>query len=43
MVALFFLVVIQRTDPYGEVLGKQLESSLVLQVHNHIQNKNIVS
>jgi hypothetical protein len=43
MVVLFFRVVIPRTDPYGEVLGKQPESPKVSQVHHHIQNNIIVS
>jgi hypothetical protein len=36
--ALFSRVVIQRTGPYGEVLGKQPEPPLVSQAHNHNQN-----
>jgi hypothetical protein len=43
MVELFYRVVSQRTDPYGEVLRKQLEPPLVSQVHHHIQNKIIES
>jgi hypothetical protein len=43
MVSLFSRVVSQRTDPYGEILGKQPEPPLVSQVHHHIQNKIIVS
>jgi hypothetical protein len=43
MVVLFSWVVIQRTGPYGEVLGKQPESPKVSQVHHHIQNNIIVS
>jgi hypothetical protein len=35
MAALFSRVVIQRTGPYGEVLGKRLEPPLVSQAHNH--------
>jgi hypothetical protein len=31
-------VVIQRTGPYGDVLGKQLESPKVSQVHHHNQD-----
>jgi hypothetical protein len=38
MAALFSLVIIQRTGPYGEVLEKQRESPLVSQAHNHIHN-----
>jgi hypothetical protein len=40
MVVLFSRVVIQRTGPYGEVLGKQPESPKVSQVHQHIQNNS---
>jgi hypothetical protein len=36
MVVLFSWVVIQRTGPYGEVLGKQPESPRVSQFHHHI-------
>jgi hypothetical protein len=43
MVLLFFRVVIQRTGPYGEVLGKQPESRKVSQVHHHNQDDIIVS
>jgi hypothetical protein len=43
MVVLFSQVVIQRTGPYGEVLGKQLESPKVIQVHHHKQDIIIVS
>jgi hypothetical protein len=43
MVVLFSRVVIQRTGPYGDVLGKHPESPKVLQVHHHIQNNIIVS
>jgi hypothetical protein len=43
MVVLFFRVVIQRTGPYGEVLGKEPESPKVSKVHHHIQNNIIVS
>jgi hypothetical protein len=38
MAALFSRVVIQRTGPYGEVLGKQPKPPLISQVHNHNQN-----
>jgi hypothetical protein len=38
MVALFSRVVIQRTGPYGEVLGKQPKPSLLSQAHNHNWN-----
>jgi hypothetical protein len=38
MVALFSRVVIQRTGPSGEVLGKQPKPPLVSQAHNHNQN-----
>jgi hypothetical protein len=41
MAALFSRVVIQRTGPYGEVLGKQLEPPLVTQAHHH--NQGIIS
>jgi hypothetical protein len=40
MAALFSLVLVQRTGPYGEALG--IESPLVSEVHNHIQNMSIV-
>jgi hypothetical protein len=43
MVVMFSRVVIQRTSPYGEVLGKQPESPKVSQVHHHIQNNIIIS
>jgi hypothetical protein len=43
MVVLFSPVVIQRTGPYGEVLGKQLETPKVIQAHHHIENNIIVS
>jgi hypothetical protein len=43
MVALFSRVVIQRTGPYGEVLGKQPESPKVTQAHHHNQDSIIVS
>jgi hypothetical protein len=43
MVALFFRVVSQRIGPYGEVLGKQPESSKVSQVHHHNKDTVIVS
>jgi hypothetical protein len=43
MVVLFSRVVIQRTDPYREVLGKQPESPEVIQVHHHNQDIIIVS
>jgi hypothetical protein len=43
MVVLFSRVVIQQTDPYGEVLRKQPESSKVPQVHHHKQDIMIVS
>jgi hypothetical protein len=43
MVVLFFRVVIDRTGPYEEVLGKQPESPKVSQVNHHIQNNIIVS
>jgi hypothetical protein len=35
MVVLFSRVVIQRTGPYGEVLGKQPKSPKVSHVHHH--------
>jgi hypothetical protein len=38
MAALFFQVVSQRTDPYGEVLRKQPESPKVTQAHRHNQD-----
>jgi hypothetical protein len=38
MVALFSWVVIQRTNPYREVLGKQPKPPLVSQAQNHNQN-----
>ena len=38
MATLFSQVVIQRTGPYGEVLGKQNEPPLLLQAHNSNQN-----
>jgi hypothetical protein len=38
MAALFSRVVIHRTGPYRELLGKQLEPPLVSQAHNHNQN-----
>jgi hypothetical protein len=38
MATLFSRVVIQRTGPYEEVLGKQPEPPLVSQAHNHNQN-----
>jgi hypothetical protein len=40
MVVLFSHVVIQRTGPYGEVLGKQPESPKVSDDHHH--NKDII-
>jgi hypothetical protein len=43
MIALFSRVVSQRTGPYREVLGKQLESPLVSQIHHHNQDNIIVS
>jgi hypothetical protein len=43
MVILFSRVVIQRTGPYGEVLGKQPESPKVIQVHHHNQDVIIIS
>jgi hypothetical protein len=43
MVALFSWVVSQRIGPYREVLGKQPGAPFVSQVHQHFQNKNIVS
>jgi hypothetical protein len=43
MVVLFSWVVIQRTGPYREVLGKQIESNKVSQVHHHNQDIIIVS
>ena len=43
MVVLFSRVVIQLIGPYGEVLGKQPESPLVSQIHQHVKNKIIVS
>jgi hypothetical protein len=43
MIVLFSRVVIQRTCPYGEALGKQPEYPKVSQVHHHIQNNIIVS
>jgi hypothetical protein len=43
MVLLFSRVVIQRTGPYEEVLGKQPESPKVSQVHHHSQDIIIVS
>jgi hypothetical protein len=43
MVVLFSRVVIQRTGPYGEVLGLQTESPKVSQVHHHNQDIIIVS
>jgi hypothetical protein len=42
MDALFPRVVIQRTCPYGEVLGKPPEPPLVSQAHNHNQDSMIV-
>jgi hypothetical protein len=41
MAALFSRVVIQRTGPYGEALGKPLEPTLVSQAHVH--NQDIIS
>jgi hypothetical protein len=38
MVVLFSWVVIQRTGPYGEVLGKQPELLKVSLVHHHNQD-----
>jgi lantibiotic modifying enzyme len=38
MTAQFSRVVIQRTSPYEEVLGKQPEPPLLSQAHNHNQN-----
>jgi hypothetical protein len=38
MVVMFSQVIIQRTGPYGEVLGKQPESPEVSQVHHHNQD-----
>jgi hypothetical protein len=43
MVVLYSWLVIQRTDPYREVIEKQLESPLVPQVHHHIQYNIITS
>jgi hypothetical protein len=43
MVVLFSRVVIQRTGPYGEVLGKQPEPPKVSQVHHQNHNNIIVS
>jgi hypothetical protein len=43
MVVLFSQVVIQRRDPYGEVLGKQPEPHKVSQIHHQYQNNIIVS
>jgi hypothetical protein len=43
MAALFSRVVIQRTGPYGEILGKPPEPPLVSQAHNHNQDSIIVS
>jgi hypothetical protein len=37
MVALFSQAVIQRTSPYGEALGKQLESPKCHKYHHHNQ------
>jgi hypothetical protein len=42
MVVLFSRVVIQRTGPYGEVVGKQPESPEVSQVHHHTHIINIL-
>jgi hypothetical protein len=41
MVALFSRLVIQRTCPYGEGLGKQPKSPKVTQAHHH--NQDIMS
>jgi hypothetical protein len=41
MVVLFSRVVIQRTGPYGELIGKQPESPKVTQAHHH--NQDIIS
>ena len=38
MVALFSRAVIQQTGPYGEALGKQLESPKVTQARHHNQD-----
>jgi hypothetical protein len=38
MAAMFSWVVIQRIGPYKVVLGKQPESPLVSEAHNHNQN-----
>jgi hypothetical protein len=38
MVVLFSRMVIQRTGPYGEVLGKQLEPPKVTEAHHHNQD-----
>jgi hypothetical protein len=43
MDVLFSWVVIHRTGPYGEVLGKQPEPTKVSQVHHQYQNNIIVS
>jgi hypothetical protein len=43
MVVLFSRVVIQRTGPYGEVLGKQPGSPKVIQVYHHNQDIIIAS
>jgi hypothetical protein len=43
MVVLFSRVVIQRTGPYGEVLGKQPESRKVSHVHHHNQDNINIS
>jgi hypothetical protein len=43
MVVLFSRVVIQRTGPYGEVLGKQPRSPKVIQVYHHNQDIIIAS
>jgi hypothetical protein len=43
MVVLFSQVVIQRTGPYGEVLGKQPKSPKVSQAHHLNQDSIIVS
>jgi hypothetical protein len=40
MVVLLSQVVSQRTGPYGEALGKQLEPPKMLQDHNHNHNES---
>jgi hypothetical protein len=43
IVVLFSQMAIQRTGPYGEVLGKQPESPKVSHVHHHNQDSIIIS